>query len=420
MKKILLIAPQPFYCNRGTPMNVRAVASTRADAGYGVHLLVYPFGEDIKIPGVTIHRAARPPFIAGVPIGPSWKKLICDVGLCATAARLALRHSFDAFHGIEEGGIIAGVLAAAKRRPYVYDMDSNMTVQLRTSSFRRIPGFVSLIERIDNMFIRRAASVITVCAALTESAAKVRDPKGIHQIEDFPVETSLDVRETFVSELRARLLLDGKKVMLYTGNLEEYQGVQLLIRAFGRFLEGSPDERLTARLLIVGGEVEQVAECLALAREHGCSAETILPGKQPLEDMGSYMALANVLCSPRELGENTPLKIFTYMATGTPILATNIRSHTQVLSSESAFLAEPNETSLAAAIREVLDASDLGRREAVRRGECAAELARTRYSYERFQRQVRAVYTQLFPNSAESVKYTGVASELLANDTKRS
>ena len=43
--RILLIAPQPFFTQRGTPINVRQMAQTLSEAGHEVHLATYPMGE---------------------------------------------------------------------------------------------------------------------------------------------------------------------------------------------------------------------------------------------------------------------------------------------------------------------------------------------------------------------------------------
>ena len=53
--RILVVAPQPFYEERGTPMAVRLVAETLCKEGHEVDLLVYHDGRDIEIPGLR-HR----------------------------------------------------------------------------------------------------------------------------------------------------------------------------------------------------------------------------------------------------------------------------------------------------------------------------------------------------------------------------
>jgi glycosyltransferase involved in cell wall biosynthesis len=63
--------------------------------------------------------------------------------------------------------------------------------------------------------------------------------------------------------------------------------------------------------------------------------------------MPLYTALADILLSPRSKGTNTPLKLYTYLRSGKPILATNIFSQTQVLTNETAVLVPPTTEGLA-------------------------------------------------------------------------
>src|SRR5665811_2509586 len=76
--RILLIAPQPFFAQRGTPINVRQMAQTLCEAGHEVHLATYPMGEPVSIPGLHIHRAVPIPGLRSVPIGFSWRKVALD------------------------------------------------------------------------------------------------------------------------------------------------------------------------------------------------------------------------------------------------------------------------------------------------------------------------------------------------------
>ncbi|MBT7065178.1 MAG: glycosyltransferase, partial [Verrucomicrobia bacterium] len=64
--KILLLAPHPFYQERGTPIAVRLLAETLAADGHHVDLLSYHEGDNVTIhPGVTHHRAPAPPGVHG-------------------------------------------------------------------------------------------------------------------------------------------------------------------------------------------------------------------------------------------------------------------------------------------------------------------------------------------------------------------
>src|SRR5674476_725686 len=79
--RILIIAPQPFFAQRGTPINVRQMVQTLCEAGHEVHLATYPMGEAVRLPGLVIHRAMPIPGVRTVPIGFSWRKVALDIVL---------------------------------------------------------------------------------------------------------------------------------------------------------------------------------------------------------------------------------------------------------------------------------------------------------------------------------------------------
>jgi glycosyltransferase involved in cell wall biosynthesis len=72
------------------------------------------------------------------------------------------------------------------------------------------------------------------------------------------------------------------------------------------------------------------------------------------------MGIASVLVSPRSEGTNTPLKIYEYLASGIPIVATAIQSHTQILDDDVSFLVKPDGPSMAHGI--IASLEDMERR----------------------------------------------------------
>ena len=53
---VLVVAPQPFYEDRGTPIALRYTLKALSDQGYKIHLLTYPVGQDVVMPGLRIIR----------------------------------------------------------------------------------------------------------------------------------------------------------------------------------------------------------------------------------------------------------------------------------------------------------------------------------------------------------------------------
>ena len=143
-----------------------------------------------------------------------------------------------------------------------------------------------------------------------------------------------------------------------------------------------------AVLLVVGGEEEQTAALRERGRALRVSSSLHAVGKRDPEMMPEFMALADVLISPRCEGENTPLKIYTYMLSGRPIVATNLPTHTQVLDEQTAILTPPTPAGMAEGLIRALDNPT----EAACLGQHARETVQREYSYDDFKRKLGSVY----------------------------
>ena len=386
-KNVLILAPQPFFAERGTPFNVRAMARALGQAGYKLDLLVYPLGEDISLPNVRIIRSPSVPGISSVAIGPSFAKIVLDIFLTIKALLLCFKNRYQVIHGIEEGGFIAFVLAKLKKSKFIYDMDSCMTSQLAESGFLNNKLVLFLLEKSESFVIKKSDSVITVCEALTKKARAAAPKASIHQIEDCPLEEAGLVNEPLVNELSQRFRVTNNKILLYTGNLKKYQGVDLLLEAGMKVL----DKINNVLIILVGGSEEEISLYKRKVIELGIQDKVIFEGTKPPVEMGSYMEIADVLVSPRTQGENTPLKIYSYMQANKPLVATDIYSHTQVLNEQNAFLAKAEVGSFAKALENSLVNENLAKEKAKE----AYDLVVREYSEEAFGRKLIDVYRGL-------------------------
>lgn len=170
-------------------------------------------------------------------------------------------------------------------------------------------------------------------------------------------------------------------MILYTGTFEAYQGLDLLFAAMKPVLEQCPD----ARLVLAGGRPDQIERARREAMEQGIGASAIFVGERPAEEIPAYLEAADVLVSPRSRGKNTPLKIYQYLRSGRPIVATNLLTHTQVLDATVAELVAPTAEAFGAGILHVL--RDRSHADALSRA--ARTLADTRYTYEAYLERTR-------------------------------
>jgi glycosyltransferase involved in cell wall biosynthesis len=165
-----------------------------------------------------------------------------------------------------------------------------------------------------------------------------------------------------------------------------------LIEAFAEARRTRPE----AFLLMVGGSEPQVEHYRGMANRSGLEGHCLFTGTVPQPVAKRLMAGADVLTSPRTEGINTPLKIYEQLASGKPLVATRILSHTQVLDDEVCFLAEPESSSFAAGLLAALEEGP--RRESVVRG--ARKLYDDQYSRPAYERKIRTLLEIVRPCAA--------------------
>ena len=401
-KRILLLAPQPFFTARGTPLNVREILTTLSGNGYQVDCLVYPFGQDLQIQNVSILRSPNMPFVRSVPIGPSIAKIFLDIPFLFKALWLGLTRRYDAFHGIEEAGFFAGILGLLCRKPYIFDVDSSMHDQLETSGFISSKLILRAFTAIETFFIKRSTAVVTVCQALSEEVKRIAPSANVHQIEDFPLDGEDGGHETAapIDLRRVHHVPADRAMLLYLGNFEPYQGIDLFLEAYADYIQPriKRDLKINSHLMLVGGGEARLAATKAYSEKLGLAGFVTFAGPVPPEASAAVLRQADVLISPRLAGTNTPLKIYSYMQAGKPIIATDIYSHTQVLDDRSAILSEPTRGGLQAAISAVLDESDEAQERSLQLGRAAKELVETRYSREIFRDGFTKLYRAVLVN----------------------
>lgn len=379
---ILLVAPQPFYQERGTPIAVRMLVEVLCGQGHAVDLLTYHEGADLDIEGLRILRTPALPGLRHIPIGISWKKLVCDLLLMGRLLGLALTHRYHVIHAVEEAVFPAILLRSPSRARIVYDMDSMLGESL-VAKWRLLRPAERVLRAIERAVIRRADAVFAVCTDLARHAMLDAPGVPVFLIED--VALPAQQLSGGAEPLRELLAIRGS-LALYVGNLQRCQGVEQVVRAVALL----PSE-CDMTLVLIGGAPEDVARVRSLVRKLHLEEKIYLLGPRPLAQLMGFLSQADVLVSPRLRGSNTPMKIYSYMNSGTAILATRIASHTQVLNDDCAFLVEPDPQALADGL--VRLAADEPLR--MRLGSTARRLAAERYSVEAFRKKVSDAYHSL-------------------------
>jgi glycosyltransferase involved in cell wall biosynthesis len=410
-RRILVVTPQPFYQDRGTPIALSHTCRALGQLGYEVDLLAFPIGQDTVIPGTRIHRCANPLRIRAVPIGFSARKALLDMTLARSFWRLLRTRGYGAVHAVEEAAYLAALLCPRLNTPFVYDMASAIPVELRRHKVLGTAPAQRAIGALEQLALRRASQI--VCSiGLADYVRELAPEAALTEWRFPPLIDAAD--EAAVRRLRGELSIPpDAHVVAYTGNFAAYQRLDLLFEGFTRAL--AVDPKLT--LVCVGANAEARAAALAQFESHARARVRIL-APESRDRMPGYLAMADCLVSLRPSSDNLPLKVLDYMAAGKPIVATRGRAHEPVLNDERAFLCEPRVESVKEAILEVFGSPQ--RASAVARAARAHALQY--YGWDRFVELIDGIYgnigTALLQRNQLRMKRAGgeVAPDLLGVD----
>jgi glycosyltransferase involved in cell wall biosynthesis len=390
--RILMLAPEPFFEPRGTPFSEYHRLKALSELGHQVDLVTYPIGRDVEIPNLRIFRAWRPPFVSRVRIGPSFTKIVLDGLMLFTILGRVSRERYDAIHSHEEMGLVGVWLAKWLRIPHLYDMHSSLPQQLSNFKYSRSGALRKVFTWAEEKMVHGSQSVITICQELQDTVVEMGAGDRSLLIENVMGGDVDEAPSTPASAIRTAWgISTDAPLALYTGTFEAYQGVDMLIDAAAILAKSRPQ----VRILVVGGEPQQVERARALARERGAADVMVFTGQQPAREIPSFVQACDVLVSPRIRGTNTPLKIYSYLRSGRPILATNLLTHTQVLTPDIAALVTPEPQPFADALAALLD------NPALRQGlaERARAVADEKYSRASYMRRTALAYARLSTGS---------------------
>jgi glycosyltransferase involved in cell wall biosynthesis len=274
-------------------------------------------------------------------------------------------------------------------------MHSSLPQQLSNFSFSHSRALTRTFTWLERFVIRRSKVVVVICPHLAEVVRAIEPGVPAVLIENAPGSGDTPVAGSG-DRVRAELGLPaGAPIVLYTGTFEAYQGLDLLFEAARKVIHTRPE----VRFILAGGRPEQIAAARVEAERMGLGEAVVFAGQRAAEDIPLFLDAADVLVSPRSTGTNTPLKIYQYLRSGRPIVATRLLTHTQVLNDEVAILTAATPEAFAAGI--VVALSDRERARAV--GDRARELADTKYSYEAYLTRTRQACAHLTGESTPQV-----------------
>jgi len=388
MSKVLVLAPTPFFSDRGCHLRIYEEARWLSRLGVKLRLLTYPAGRDVS--GLEIRRAGAWLGYPKLEAGPSWRKPLVDLALLRLVRRQLLEFSPDLIHAhLHEGAFIA-LLAAGRELPVVLDYQGSLSRELAEhQAFFRAWPLSGLMRKTEAWINSRADQILLNSAALLpELEEKVR-PKAM--VVGDGVDTERFVPQEAEPELVRKLgLAEGMPIVVYLGLLNRYQGVDLMLRSAQILAE----KKIRAQFLVMG---YPLGDYPARAARMGLSETVKFPGRIDYFKAEKFLAPGRVAAAPKIASSEANGKILNYLALGLPLVCFD-RPVNRELAGEAAEYApfhpqdqEQNAQNFARGLERLL--KDPGRRrELAEQGRARAEKY---FSWEKVAEKISACYREM-------------------------
>ncbi len=387
--RVVIIAACPYPTLQGSQLLIKRLAEGLAERGHKIQLVAYSEGLEGSLGRVTVARTLRLPGLKPLRSGPRAEKLVLDLLLLLRTISTAVRHRAEILHAHNYEGALVGLVAAKLLRlPLVYHGHNAMAQELPTYFSR---GWVKRLARrlgtiLDTNVPRRADHCIAVSQELLDflrsrgvasEGASYISPGA--EVSEFP-----ELSEGQLLKLRRAYGIGGRRMLLYTGNLDLYQNLELLFAALGRVLKRQPET-----VMVIG--THSRAEFLSLPEQLAPAIRVI--GTDSFAVIRDLLSLADVALCPRTEWSGFPMKLLNYMAAGKAIVASAGSAKALTHQYNGLIVPDGDSAEFADAITRLL-ADDRLRRLL---GSKARDTAMDQYSWERLLARVEGVYCRLFP-----------------------
>lgn len=306
---IIMIAPTPFFADRGCHTRIYGQISALQRMGYKIKLVTYGLGREID--GVETIRCFNFPWYRKLSAGPSIWKIFLLPFIAFKAKKVISVYKPDIVYAyLHEGACVAKFCSFFHKDPlYVFDCQGSLSGEIVQHKFVKEGGifhklFYRLERKIDGWF-----PVVTQSENLYLQLSHMGVPEGrmINALD--AVDTDLFAPRMPDMKLAEKYHINvSEPRVLFMGLLEEYQGVDLMFEAF-RYVCGQIPK---VQFIVIG--YPNIEKYQQLAEDLGIAKNVIFVGKIRFEETPRWLSLSSVAVAPKISTSEGDGKIYNYMA----------------------------------------------------------------------------------------------------------
>ncbi|MBA7681835.1 D-inositol-3-phosphate glycosyltransferase [subsurface metagenome] len=357
MYTIAMIAPTPFFADRGC--HVRIYEETRALQKLGNNVAIYTYHHGRDMSGIKIKRIMNVSWYKKLEAGPSCHKPYLDLLLLLKVLESTAGEKPDIIHAhLHEGAFLGKIYKKFKNIPLVFDFQGSLTTELVDHNFLKEGSFIFKFVRKIEDSINRSADAIVVSS--TNSANLLREESNIKKHKIFAVLDGVNVDEFKphheTSDLKRKLNLPlNKKIVVYLGLLNKYQGIDCLLEAIGYLVKKNEN----VHFLIMG--YPDVEKYKKMAAEKRINHNVTFAGRIDYRKAPQYLSLGDVAVSSKISKTESNGKVYNYMAMGLPTVVFDTPVNREILGNLGVYAKLNNPVSLAEKLEVVLSNGNLAK-----------------------------------------------------------
>ncbi|MBP9751297.1 MAG: glycosyltransferase family 4 protein [Candidatus Moranbacteria bacterium] len=350
--KILMIAPTPFFADRGTHIRILEEALALRRRGHEVTIATYHIGNDLPeetANGIDVRRIRRLLFwYKKLEAGPDWQKIILDLMLIRKTFFLARTWKPDIIHGhLHEGVLIGWIVKRAlfwRNMRLVADFHGSLTKEMVSHEYLGGGLLRKVFERIERVIDNLGDAAVASSWTNAADISRIRRRGGVEvALDGARMHDRLDAEKRLLVREKHGIPADAT-VIVYTGAFIANKGIKALVGAMPSAL--ARDGNL---FFVVAGFPRNELEPLLEEQEIRSRVKIISP--LPYFELGEILGMSDIAIDPKRDGTGQASgKMLQYMGAELPVVCFDTRNNREYLGDGGVFATDDTTEALADAI----------------------------------------------------------------------
>lgn len=350
--RILVVAPTPFFSDRGTHIRILEEALALEKLGHEITIATYHIGKDIHREidtKIDVRRILRLLFwYKKTEAGPDWQKVILDLMLIRKTFFLARAKRPDIIHGHLHEGVLIGWIVQKflfwRKMKLVADFHGSLTKEMLSHGYLK-RGLKIIFQLLEKFINKRGDFAIASSWEMAEEIKKTRHDGRVKTVLDGINLESFVLKKTKENIKKEWEIPEDRFIVGYTGGLVDNKGINYFLNSIPLVLS----ENRNVFFMIGGFPAEHVERFI---KEKNIAGENIrLVSPLDYFKLPEFLICCDVAIDPKDASVNQASgKTLNYMAAGLPVICFDKMNNRKYLGDGGYYCGEISPEAIARAI----------------------------------------------------------------------